>query len=603
MICGERSGGVVGIDFDDEDRGLEFDAVNPGLLGTLRIVGGRGWKIFLRIRGEFPPSEKTDECEWRADGNLCHVAGLHPSGVMYRAAVDAPVLEVDFSDIVWPHGWTVPGVTRATREILEGLESKFGPPYWPNAKGEPSVLNEPFWAGMYLERELTLWCPEEAQFYRYDEATGIWAPDDAPVIMARVRAMMLEQSRAMNVPWLARQNSSRVLSAILAHVRNESSRPGVFAPEARRENIVHAANCMLAWRGDAWCQEPFAPEWYSRNASPVPYDPAATCPRFESELLNRCLPPDDAALLQRIAGMFLLGRNLLQRIVIVDGAAGTGKSQLVDVLIGLIGRMNVANLRTDLLAERFEIAQFIGKSLLIGSDVPSNFLLADGADRLKSIVGGDILAAEIKGVRGSVQLAGVFNVLITSNARLRMRLQGDVEAWRRRLVILRSEAPKPERAIAEFGRLLLSEEGAGILNWALRGAQQLFAEIAAHGARLQLTADQQKRVDRALSESDSLRLFLVDGVRWDARDDVTTEEILRAYAEWCDAEDILPMPDHVAQKQLPTLMLELFQAPRSGSIIRDGRNRKGYSGLAISHQWRQVAVKGEKPTEGDGDPF
>ena len=37
-----------------------------------------------------------------------------------------------------------------------------------------------------------------------------------------------------------------------------------------------------------------------------------------------------------------------------------------------------------------------------------------------------------------------------SNSRLRVRLIGDVEAWRRRMLLIRFERPKPEHRIAEF---------------------------------------------------------------------------------------------------------------------------------------------------------
>jgi len=41
---------------------------------------------------------------------------------------------------------------------------------------------------------------------------------------------------------------------------------------------------------------------------------------------------------------------------------------------------------------------------------------------LKGLVGGDWFDAEQKGGTGSFQLQGTFNALITSNARLRVRL-------------------------------------------------------------------------------------------------------------------------------------------------------------------------------------
>jgi len=62
---------------------------------------------------------------------------------------------------------------------------------------------------------------------------------------------------------------------------------------------------------------------------------------------------------------------------------------------------------------------------------------------------------------GEFSNAGTFNVVITSNARLHVRLQGDVGAWRRRLNIVRYEAPPPAQKINDFGAFLLRSEGSG----------------------------------------------------------------------------------------------------------------------------------------------
>ena len=74
---------------------------------------------------------------------------------------------------------------------------------------------------------------------------------------------------------------------------------------------------------------------------------------------------------------------------------------------------------------------FLGKSLLIGVDVDADFLSGSAISRLKGLVGGDFLDAEKKSNNRNFRLHGRFNVLITSNTRLRIKLQGDQSAWRR----------------------------------------------------------------------------------------------------------------------------------------------------------------------------
>ena len=92
-----------------------------------------------------------------------------------------------------------------------------------------------------------------------------------------------------------------------------------------------------------------------------------------------------------------------------------------------------------------------------------------GAYVLKALVGGDILDAEQKNGTGNFPLQGNFCVVITSNSRLQVRLDGDIGAWRRRLLIVRFEGPVPKKKIPDFASVLIAQEGSGILNWALQG--------------------------------------------------------------------------------------------------------------------------------------
>jgi phage/plasmid-associated DNA primase len=61
---------------------------------------------------------------------------------------------------------------------------------------------------------------------------------------------------------------------------------------------------------------------------------------------------------------------------------------------------------------------------------------------LKAIVGGDLLEAERKNTNYRFQLPGAFKVVVTSNTRLTLRVEGDRGAWRRRLAIIEYEKPR-----------------------------------------------------------------------------------------------------------------------------------------------------------------
>jgi phage/plasmid-associated DNA primase len=232
--------------------------------------------------------------------------------------------------------------------------------------------------------------------------------------------------------------------------------------------------------------------------------------------------------------------------------------------------------------ERFETFRFRGKTLLIGPDVAGDFLMQKGASMLKSLVGGDPLSGEGKGLNGDFPMFGTFNVTMTCNSRLRVRLDGDTSAWRRRLLIVRYQNPPPQNRILDFHEQLLREEGSGILRWALAGFVKLQAEFAEMGD-FKLTDAQRERVDSLLAESDSLRLFVKEKLERHEFGNVTGAEISQAYAEFCADKGWNALPSAVVERTLTDLMLDLFHVTKSHDIERDGKKS--------NRGWRRVRLK------------
>ncbi|HTL52751.1 MAG TPA: hypothetical protein VL860_09270, partial [Planctomycetota bacterium] len=221
-------------------------------------------------------------------------------------------------------------------------------------------------------------------------------------------------------------------------------------------------------------------------------------------------------------------------------------------------------------------------TLLIGPDVRGDFLMEKGASMLKVLVGGDPISAEGKGLNGDFQMFGTFNIVMTCNSRLRVRLEADSGAWRRRLLVVRYEKPPPAKRILDFDHLLLREEGSGILRWAMAGFVKLQQEFAELGD-FRLTDAQRARVDSLLAESDSLRLFVKEQLERSEHDNVTSAEISQAYAEYCADKGWNALPTAVVERTLPDLMLETFHVTKSHSIERD--DKKSNRG------WRRVRLK------------
>ena len=584
---GEHSGGFCAIDFDDDQSLEEFLRVNPLLATSARWKGSRGAQIGVRINGTYPgPSQArhaTDKVlskkgepigrplyEWRSTGNLSTIKGTHASGCEYQVLVDNPPVVLEFDQINWPEGWPVPKIKEPMEAagIDQELVNKYGEPYYLNDKGQVNGINERYWAGLYATEHEVLYEPDEKKFYQYDDLTGLWENVTEASIQDGIATRILGLSKASNQLTMEKQITQQKLKSIVGALIGIAERRGAFR---KKGQFIHAANGIITF-GDAGqvLFGPFSPEDYSRNQSPIASDPEAECPRFLNQLLYPAVSHDDADLIQRWVGLALLGYNLPQRFLILDGTAGGGKGSLVRIVQALVGPQNCIQLRTSQLESRFESFRFLGKTLLTGPDVPGDFMNQKGALAVKALVGGDPLTGEGKGLNGDFQMFGTFNLVITCNSRLRFRLEDDDDAWRRRLMIVRYERPPVTKRIPDFDKVLLREEGPGILRWAIEGFVKLKADLAEKGD-FRLTPAQQGRIDSLLQESDSLRLFVKTRVEPSDGSSITTSDLVQAYAVFCADQGWNPMPTTVVERKAPDLMLDTWQVPKSNSLGGEGR--------------------------------
>lgn len=486
-----------------------------------------------------------------------------------KMVADAPVWQGQIPDE------SAPAEPHAADDNLPAvLVDQYGTPYYLNKYGEVSSLNEAFFAALHHFENIELYEPVERAFYRYAYENGLYSEITEHVIKREIAGRILRISREHDCPSLERQKRNAVLVSITANLKGIAEKRSAFV---KKEHFVHLGNVVLVFKSTGEVDVTgFSPSFYSRNQSPIHYNPKATCERFLNEFLYPAVHEEDAVLLQKYAGLCILGNNIVQRFLILDGMSGRGKSTLSLIIQRLVGLPNVTELRTRHLSERFEMFRYLKKTLLTGVDVPGNFLSQRGAHKIKGLVGADVFDAEQKCGTGSFQLQGCFSIVITSNSRLRVKLDGDLGAWRRRLLIVRFETLSPTKKIPNFADHLIEQEGSGILNWALQGLAMLLDDIRKCGD-IQLGAKQIAIVDALLAESDSIRHFLNDRIVADALGDLSVQEIVEAYAEYCPTRGWESKPITVVYRELDSLMLELFHVTKSHSVRRDDKDVRGFN--------------------------
>jgi len=467
---------------------------------------------------------------------------------------------------------------KLTEEDLTELKGTYGKPILYNERGNPSSLNERYWAAVFARTKRTIYEPDENRIYTYEPERGLFLARDIPGLREEIARLLHRLSAEGFNATIRRFINIRNLNNVVAALQGISSEQGAFSRISEELRFIHAANCMLVFNGLGFYPERFSPSFRSRCQSPIPYYPGEDCPKFRQLLDDAYLDEDDQRLIQAYFGQCLLGRNLSQTMLLLDGEAGSSKTTIAKVIGGTVGEYNCAQLRTGQLHNRFEFSAFIGKSLLMAPDVKANFLQEYGAPLIKVLTGGDRLDAEMKGSNQRIPLEGLLNLIITANSRLRAKLEGDASAWFRRLLRIWLGQKSKAQPIADYDRLLIAEEGCGLLNFGLAGAQLLLGDLAETGV-IKLTTAQRLRISRFIDESDSLRVFLRDqlAATTNSQHDVTNQEIIDRYSKDCVQHDITPLPIREIENTLSGLMFELFGRSLSHSIKRDDKGQRGYS--------------------------
>ena len=269
------------------------------------------------------------------------------------------------------------------------------------------------------------------------------------------------------------------------------------------------------------------------------YDPKATCPlweRFIEDVTDE--EPRRAENLQFIAGYTLFSDCRHQKVFILVGNGGNGKSVYLEIIQKLFGNSNVTHVEPTGLAKEFERIRLKDSLLNIGSDINSDFSKGEIREWLLKVADGTSVQACYKGMNHidfipRCKLVYACNALPTAEI---------INGLNRRMQFIDFpcqyvEVPDPtkprqkQRDINIVNKL--DDELPGIFNWAYEGYKLLNAV-----GYFTDTPEQQTLMQQFEQTSNPVMVFCEDR---DFKGTVSREDVYYWYVLWCEETGHKPL--------------------------------------------------------------
>lgn len=228
---------------------------------------------------------------------------------------------------------------------------------------------------------------ESGEIYVYD-GKGLWIPGGA----IRIESLLVKafhgivNARGLPIYHLAAKGQVmyNIKMATYTELDKFDANP----------EILNLENGLYNWRTGKF--ENHTGTYLSRVQLPIEYKSEATCPHID-QMIEKVAKPEDRPKLYEIIAYLMYRGYPIQKIFVLLGPGGTGKSIFLDVVVEFLGRRNCASVSMhDLAKDRFASSDLDGKLANICGDLDNAAI--EKTDLLKRLSSGkDIIRAQRKG--------------------------------------------------------------------------------------------------------------------------------------------------------------------------------------------------------------
>lgn len=336
------------------------------------------------------------------------------------------------------------------------------------------------------------------------------------------------------------------------------------------EVTLHCANGDLQVFSRAFCQN----KRCCRFRLPVNYNPNAPEPKLWKSFLSDLLEEEDILTLQEYLGYCLLPINYGQKMMILIGKGGEGKSRIGIVLHHLMGNAMCNGSIAKVEASPFARADLQYKLLMVDDDLRLEAL--GSTHYLKSLITAEQeMDLEKKGVQ-SYQARINCRFLAFGNGNLRSLHDRSIGFFRRQIILTTKDRPA-DRTDDPLLAQKLRDELEGILLWCLEGLQRLLE----NDMKFHLSKRCRQNILDAMSEGDNVRDFMRSSGYFHFVPDgrISTRKLYSLYRDWCEDNVLVPLAAktftaHLTQNQAQYRIRYSYHIDGG-----NGRHVRGFEGI------------------------
>lgn len=352
----------------------------------------------------------------------------------------------------------------------------------------------------------------------------------------------------------------------------EALRLEAYTPDLPiQRDRIHVANGTLFLDGTFSSEREFC-----RNRLPVAYNPDAPAPATWLRFLDELLYQEDIPTLQEFMGYCFLPTTKGQKMLMLIGRGGEGKSRIGVVLRALLGSNMATGSIAKIESSRFARADLEHELVMLDDDMKLEAL--PQTNHIKAIVTAELpIDLERKGQR-SYKGDLYVRFLGFGNGSLKA-LYDRSEGFFRRQIILTTKPKDTNRVDDSFIAEKMCAEAEGIFLWCLEGLRRLIS----NDYRFTLSERAKENMAEAVSDGNNAVDFMKSEgyIRLKADAEASSRDVYAVYKLWCEDNALNPLSQrslclHLAENQ------DTYGIEQTNTIyLPGGRRVRGFIGIEL----------------------